>query len=188
MLLHFLKQRFWALFRDRRAYTLYQIISEQSRKPCLYQAFHIPDTPEGRFELLALHLFLVLYALKSSPDPVAKSLSQSLINLFVVDLDQSLREMYLSDKKMVKSFKSLFDGFYGRLFSYDEAMSYSQELLSERLRKNIYQGLVKEGADVLYLLVGYVYHQSEHIKQLPIQQIEFADLKDQIHGTTRIGI
>jgi cytochrome b pre-mRNA-processing protein 3 len=188
MFLRFFKQKILGFFYSPHAHELYQMISEQSRKPSLYQAFDIPDTPEGRFELLVLHLFLVLYILKHSKEVEARQLSQSLMNLFVVDLDQSLRQMYISDKKMAKSFKTLLEGFYGRLLKYDTSMAHPQELLAECLRKNIYQGLVKQGADVLYLLVSYVYHQKEHLKRQPIHQMKFAELKDKIHGTISIGI
>ncbi len=175
-------------FKTKRQATLleeklYYQISLQSRSPVLYQQFQIPDTPQGRFEMLVIHLFMVLYVLKRDHDTLSSLVSQKLVNFFVADLDQSFREIHISDKKMTKSFKYALEAFYGRLYSYDSAVSISPEQLRHSLSKNIYEGLVNEGAEVLYLLSDYIYHQIDNLKRSPIRSMRFVQIEDRIYGT-----
>jgi cytochrome b pre-mRNA-processing protein 3 len=162
----------------------YNRICQQSRKQHLYNRFQIPDSPQGRLEMLIIHLFMVLYVLKGHHKAEASAISQELVNLFVVDIDQSLREMYISDKKMQKSFKYALEGFYGRLYSYDAAVRRSREVLQEKLFNNVYQNLVKDPSEVLYLLSDYIYDQIEHLRQNPIEIMDFVEVEGPFYGTT----
>jgi cytochrome b pre-mRNA-processing protein 3 len=165
---------------------LYEKICNQSRDKELYTRFQVPDSPQGRFEMLALHLFMVLYVLKQNKEPKAALISQKLVDYFVVDMDQSFRTLHISDKKMAKSFKYALEGFYGRLYSYDQGMASSPEDLQDRLQKNIYQNLVINEAEVLYLLSDYIYHQIDRLKQTPMADMGFVQVEGHVDGTRRI--
>jgi cytochrome b pre-mRNA-processing protein 3 len=92
-----------------------------AREPTLYLRFGVPDTLEGRFESLALHLVLVLRRLRQLPAP-AQDVAQELVDAFFRQLDASLRELGVGDMGVPKRIKKLAQGFYDRAASYDAAL------------------------------------------------------------------
>ncbi len=92
----------------------------QSRTPALYAELGVPDTVEGRFEMLALHLVLLLDRMKGQEGVVAE-VRQTLFDVFVSQLDGALREMGVGDLAMSKRMRKLGALFYGRLHAYSEA-------------------------------------------------------------------
>ena len=80
---------------------LYGAIVAQARLPAFYRVFAVPDTLEGRFALLGLHLFAVLHRLRSG-GAEARDLAQSLMDRFIRDMETVLREQGVSDLKISK--------------------------------------------------------------------------------------
>ena len=80
----------------RTARSLYGSIVTQARSPGVYAQWRVPDTPEGRFEMIVLHLVLALRRLSREGEP-GRALGQALTETFVVDLDDTLREMTVGD-------------------------------------------------------------------------------------------
>ena len=70
--------------------TLYKRIATASRSPGLYAALGIPDTLEGRFEALSLHMVLALRALRELPHP-ADEVAKDLTDAFFRDMDAEER-------------------------------------------------------------------------------------------------
>jgi cytochrome b pre-mRNA-processing protein 3 len=114
----------FSLFRKDRASAtdaLYRRITVAARDPALYVRFGVPDTVEGRFESLALHLVLVLRRLRRLPPP-SEDLAQELVDAFFRQLDASLRELGVGDMGVPKRMKKLAQGFYDRAAAYDAAL------------------------------------------------------------------
>lgn len=101
--------------------TLYARVVAASRSPALYRNLGVPDTLEGRFEALTLHLVLVLRALRRLPAP-AGEVAQDLVDLTFRQLDVALREMGVGDITVPKRMKRLAEAFYGRAQAYDVAL------------------------------------------------------------------
>jgi cytochrome b pre-mRNA-processing protein 3 len=99
-------------------------IGEAAREPVLYLRLGVPDTAEGRFECLALHLVLVLRHLRRLPPP-AGDVAQDLVDAFFRQLDASLREMGVGDMGVPKRMKRLAQAFFGRAAAYDRALDSS---------------------------------------------------------------
>ena len=114
--------------RDPQAATitaLYGAIVAQARVPAFYLAFGVPDTPEGRFDLLVLHLALVCRRLgraEGAEQAAARALSQGVFDMFCRDMDHNLREMGVGDLTVPKTMRKLGEAFYGRLEVYDRAL------------------------------------------------------------------
>jgi cytochrome b pre-mRNA-processing protein 3 len=114
--------------RDPQATTitaLYGAIVAQARVPAFYLAFGVPDTPEGRFDLLVLHLALVCRRLGRADgveQATARALSQGVFDMFCRDMDDNLREMGVGDLTVPKTMRKLGEAFYGRLDVYDRAL------------------------------------------------------------------
>jgi cytochrome b pre-mRNA-processing protein 3 len=97
---------------------LYRRVVAASRSQILYARYGVPDSGEGRFEALALHVILVLRRLKALPAP-AGEVAQDLVDLTFRELDRSLRELGIGDISVPKRMKSLARAFYGRVAGYD---------------------------------------------------------------------
>ena len=130
---------------------IYGMIVTQARKPLFYRAFGVPDTVNGRFDLLLLHLWLVLRRLKSAEDGAA--LSQALFDHFCNDMDDNLREMGVGDLTVPKRMQAFGEAFYGRTAAYDLALTEDREALAQALCKNILNG---ENIEKAHLLAAYV--------------------------------
>ncbi|WP_309086106.1 ubiquinol-cytochrome C chaperone family protein [Chelativorans sp.] len=130
---------FSAQRRTRRVVVdaLYGEIVAAARRPRFYSAWQVPDTPLGRFEMLSLHLFLILHRLREEKGP-SRDLAQELTDQFFLDVDHSLRELGIGDLGVPKRMKKLARMFYGRLSSYGQAVDAGdQAALAEALRRNI---------------------------------------------------
>ncbi|NIX77625.1 ubiquinol-cytochrome C chaperone family protein [Microvirga terricola] len=120
----------FSLFRKNPRRTaiavLYTRIATASRAPALYTALGIPDTLEGRFEALSLHVILVLRALRSLPAP-AGDVASDLTDAFFQDLDAAHREMGIGDTTVPKRMKKLAGSFYGHADAYEAPLNASDE-------------------------------------------------------------
>src|SRR4051812_22915736 len=79
---------------------IYGMIVAQAREPVFYRTLGVPDTVEGRFDMVLLHLWLVLRRLRESEGGVA--LSQALFDHFCADMDANLRELGVGDLTVPK--------------------------------------------------------------------------------------
>lgn len=139
---------------------LYGAIVAQARQPAFYTDFSIPDTVEGRLEVLMLHIFLVCRRLKDEA-PEGRAVSQEVFDAFLDDMDRTLREMGIGDLSVPKKMKKIGQGFYDRTAAYDAALSEPGEALSKALARNIfarYEGMSapQEGPVATDALAAYV--------------------------------
>ncbi|HET6970122.1 MAG TPA: ubiquinol-cytochrome C chaperone family protein, partial [Phenylobacterium sp.] len=81
-----------------------------------------PDTPEGRFELFSLHVYLVLERLKGQ-GPQATDTAQALFDTYVSALDNALRELGVGDLSVGKRMRKLGEAFFGRVKSFEAAFA-----------------------------------------------------------------
>jgi len=123
--------------RDRMIRDLHVRINAAARVPALYTALGVPDTVEGRFECLSLHVILVLRRLNRLPDPAA-DVAQDLVNAVFLQLDSSLRESGIGDFGVPKRMKKLGAAFYGRAAGYDAALDAGDpDALAGALARNV---------------------------------------------------
>lgn len=121
--------------------TLYGTIVAQARMPCFYRDFAVADTVNGRFDLLVLHMDLVLHRL--TEDPALKELGQALFDRFCQDMDHNLREMGVGDLSVPKEMRRIGEAFYGRAQAYRTALlAEDNGALEKALVRNIYGGTV----------------------------------------------
>nr|USU32704.1 ubiquinol-cytochrome C chaperone [Methylobacterium sp. OTU13CASTA1] len=126
--------------RERMIRDLHARINAAARVPALYTALGVPDTVEGRFECLSLHVILVLRRLNRLPEPAA-DVAQDLINAIFLQLDSSLRESGIGDFGVPKRMKKLGAAFYGRAAGYDAALDAGDgDALAGALARNVLGG------------------------------------------------
>jgi cytochrome b pre-mRNA-processing protein 3 len=135
-------------FRRNRApaEALYGSLVDQARQPAFYATLGVPDTVDGRFEMVALHVFLVLHRLKA--EPATEDFRQALFDTMFADMDRSLREMGVSDLSVGRHVKNMAKGFYGRVAAYESGLADAQDAaLGEAIRRNVY-GTLPASPDV----------------------------------------
>jgi cytochrome b pre-mRNA-processing protein 3 len=138
----------WHRRRERHSAMLgaYRQIVERAREPELYLAWGVPDTLDGRFEVLALHVFLVLHRLKREGDATVE-FAQALFDTMFADLDGALREMGASDLGVGPRIKAMARGFYGRVAAYERGLG-DEAALALALRRNLFGTAAPDEAQV----------------------------------------
>lgn len=117
---------------------LYGAIVAYSRDPAFYTDFEVPDTIEGRFEMILVQAFLLFHRLKSEIEP-RRELGQRVFDVFCTDMDANLREMGVGDLTVPKKMKRVAEAFYGRVNAYDAALEAADDdLLAQALLRNVY--------------------------------------------------
>jgi cytochrome b pre-mRNA-processing protein 3 len=126
--------------QDDSIASLYGMIVAQGRAPAFYQHYGVPDTVNGRFEMIVLHLVLVLSRLKSEPDGPRK-LGQGVFDLFCRDMDANLREMGVGDLAVPRTMQGMGAAFYGRQAAYEAAFAAAEPgALAAALARNVFGG------------------------------------------------
>jgi cytochrome b pre-mRNA-processing protein 3 len=132
---------------------IYTGIVDASRQPEFFLSYGIPDTLDGRFEMLSLHMFLGLKRLVENGGD-DKALAQTVMELFVRDMDAALRELGVSDIKVPKRMKTLYGSFGGRIGGYTLAAADGGSAMHEALARNVFP----DGGEVAHVeaLAAYV--------------------------------
>jgi cytochrome b pre-mRNA-processing protein 3 len=140
---------------SRSIHALYGMIVAQARSPAFYADYGVPDTVEGRFDLIVLHLVLVLARLGRDHEPrlgpgrhaelargrsPERALGQGLFDAFCRDLDDNLREMGVGDLAVPREMRRFGEAFYGRQAAYREALAAADDReLEKALARNIFE-------------------------------------------------
>ncbi|MDQ8726138.1 ubiquinol-cytochrome C chaperone family protein [Bradyrhizobium sp. LHD-71] len=138
---------------------IYGMIVAQARLPAFYERIHVPDTVNGRFDMVLLHLWMVLRRLKTCAGG-AKA-SQALLDHFCSDMDANLREMGVGDLTVPKRILKFAEAFYGRANAYDAALQAGGPDLPQALGRNI---LLDSDAARAEPLAAYVRKTIRHLE------------------------
>ncbi len=150
-----------------QAYAAYASIVEHARAPDFFLRLDVPDTLDGRYEMIALHMFLVLNRLKAEHEATAE-FSQTLFDTMFADLDRGLREMGATDMGVGKRVKEMAKAFYGRIAAYEKGLDGDDQTLSEALKHNLY-GTVQPRAEAVAALAHYTRIQAQALARQPVE-------------------
>jgi len=143
--------------RRRDATHLYAAVVAQTRLPDPFRDHAVPDSFDGRFDALCLHVFLVARRLGRDGEAGAE-LARDLYDALFVDMDQTLREMGVGDLGVGRRVQQMAEALMGRAKAYGEALDADDPgALHTALRRNLY-GTVEDDppAQALAALAGYV--------------------------------
>jgi cytochrome b pre-mRNA-processing protein 3 len=121
--------------RTRATAGLHTALVARARTPQFFTDFDVADTIDGRFDLLALHAWLVLDRLQRDG---LNDLSQSLTNAIFTGFDEGLRDLGAGDMGIGRRMKKMADAFYGRLAAYQGCAD--EGALAEAVHRNLYRG------------------------------------------------
>lgn len=164
---------------DEAARALYIAIVAQARRPEFYVRAAVPDTLDGRFDLLVLHIFLVLHRLRAEGRRTS-AFAQKLFDLMFADMDQNLRELGVGDMSVGKKVKAMAKALYGRIAAYEPGLT-DAAVLADALGRNLYRGRPPE-TGVLDRVQRYVRATatdlaSQGVEALLAGQVRFAELE-----------
>ena len=170
------------LFQKRASRTLstqlaYERIVAQARRPEFYMAGGVEDSVDGRFDMLVLHVYLLVNRMNQDGEDRATEFSQGVFDLLFDDMDRSLREMGVGDLSVGKKVKKMAQVFYGRAKAYDEALKRSEEApgeLEEVIRRNIYADRSETGEAAM--LAAYVRASADHLASVDSTVLMSGDL------------
>jgi cytochrome b pre-mRNA-processing protein 3 len=157
----------------RKAREIYGAVVAQARTPVFYSALGVADTPEGRYELIALHLVLVLDRL-GRPDIADEGLRRETLETFVTDMDDAMRQMGVGDPRVPQKVKRAAAGLYDRGVSYSAALADADDApLKAALSDNVYRGKPTIGLDKL---ATYVRKAAANLTATPAATMQSAAL------------
>jgi cytochrome b pre-mRNA-processing protein 3 len=157
-----------------RADALYRRVAEAAREPRLFALHGVPDTVEGRFEALSLHVFLVLDRLDRL-GAEGRALAQEFVDRFFADLDGAVRAIGIGDLSVGKKVKAYARNFYGRVEAYRAglAVDAAPAALDEALSRNLF-GLDREAPPQLGKVAAYVLQSRQRLEAMDVAAIESA--------------
>ncbi|HXL98386.1 MAG TPA: ubiquinol-cytochrome C chaperone family protein [Rhizomicrobium sp.] len=133
----------WRKSADRRRLSdqLCAALIARSRAPVFFRDLGVPDTIDGRFDLLALHAWLVLERLEAIDQ---RDVAQAVTDALFVGFDEGLRDLGAGDMGMSRRMKKLAQAFYGRMQAYSAAADDAE--LAAAIARNVYRGADAGGA------------------------------------------
>jgi cytochrome b pre-mRNA-processing protein 3 len=155
--------------RKEQGRVLEQELAARARATLFFTTFGVPDTMDGRFDMMALHAWLALAWLKASHQDDA---AQGLTDALFIGFDEALREQGVSDAGMGRRMKALANAFYGRLQAYDAAKD--PEQLAEALARNVWRGAAVD--EKARALAAYAESARVALAKAPAGTLDFGPL------------
>ena len=132
---------------ERAGFALYTAAVSAARDPALFGEEAVPDTLEGRFDIIALYAALLVRRLHRDPDPRGPALAQAVFDAMFADMDMNLREMGVGDMSIGKRVRAMWEAFHGRALAYEAALEAEDgAALEAALARNVWSGTPPEGA------------------------------------------
>jgi cytochrome b pre-mRNA-processing protein 3 len=132
---------------ERVAFALYGEAVRAARNPFFFNDLGVPDTLDGRFDLVSLHAALLVGRIAGDADPRGKALAQAVFDAMFADMDVNLREMGVSDLAVGKRVKRMWEAFHGRARAYEGALRAGDRGgLEAALARNVWRGEPPAGA------------------------------------------
>jgi len=154
---------------QKAAELAYCRIVEQARQTGFFSDIGVPDTIDGRFELICLHAFLFLHRLKGEPPP-APQFGQRFVDAMFADFDRSLREMGTGDLSVGRQVKRMVQAFYGRIEAYEQGLSGGDAALKPALARNLF-GTVTAAEPALDAMAGFVHREARRLRDEPTARL-----------------
>jgi cytochrome b pre-mRNA-processing protein 3 len=146
---------------ERAGFSLYAAAVAAAREPWFYRVLGVPDTLDGRFDLIALHAFLLVHRLRGADEP-GPELAQAVFDAMFSDMDNNLREIGVSDLTVGRRMRAMWEAFHGRAHAYAAALAAADlTALEAALARNVWREAAPDGA--ASMLAKVVTAQAAHL-------------------------
>ncbi len=148
---------------ERAGFQLYGAAVAAARDPYLYAGIGVPDTLDGRFDLVGLHAFLLIGRLRREPEP-GPALAQAVFDAMFADMDINLRELGVGDMSIGKRVRAMWEAFHGRAAAYEAAMAEPGDAkLIEAIGRNVWRAEVPAETPAAAALARLARAQQAHL-------------------------
>ena len=158
---------------ERAGSALYREAVAVARQPWFYRELGVTDTLDGRFDLIALHAFLLIHRLQDAPDP-GPALAQGIFDAMFSDMDNNLREIGVSDLSVGRRMRAMWEAFHGRSQAYAAAIgAMDRPALEASLARNVWRGMPPDRAPAM--LAGVILDQVTCLQEQPLEAFAAGD-------------
>jgi cytochrome b pre-mRNA-processing protein 3 len=156
--------------RDDAALELYSAAVRHARLPVYYQRFGVADTPDGRYDMIMIQVFLLLHRLKDG-EQAHQDLAQAVFDVMFADMDQNLREMGAGDIGVAHRIKDMAKAFYGRIAVYDAGLAAPDtDELETALGRNLYRK-TEPNPEQVGSMARHIREQAAHLAGQPLEAL-----------------
>ncbi len=149
-----------------------QAVFEAARAPVFFTSLGVPDTFDGRFEMVALHLHLLLVRLRRDGE-AATNYSQGVFDIITGHFDEALRETGVGDMSVGKRVKAMTQALYGRLSAYNAGFNAeTADEMQGALRRNVYGTVEAPEGTWVAAMLSYQEAATAHLAALPLATIQ----------------
>lgn len=171
----FLTHLFGSNERRQRTDALLKAITAQARQPEFFEQLDVPDTLDGRFDMMALHGFLAFRALQQLGRD-GRTLAQDTTDLMFSAFDDAIRSLGVGDMGVPRRVKTMAKAYFGRSTAYEAALQAGdRKALSEAVHRNLYRGADVAAAKI-EAVAGYVMDEGQRLGTLPLERFQAGDL------------
>jgi cytochrome b pre-mRNA-processing protein 3 len=150
---------------ERAGGRLYAAAVAAARDPFWYDTLGVPDTLDGRFDLIAVHAFLVMHRVQGQP-----ALAQAVFDAMFADMDNNLREIGVGDLSVGKRVRAMWEAFHGRSKAYAAALDTGdRDALAAALARNVWRGSAPDSA--AEALADRVLRQAANLGAQPLERL-----------------
>ncbi len=158
------------MFRRRRheraGFELYGAAVAAAREPFAYQRLGVPDTLDGRFDLVGLHVCLLIRRLRHDAPP-GPALAQAVFDAMFSDMDVTLRELGVGDLSVPKRVRAMWEALNGRARAYEAALDAGDPAaLVAALGRNVWRGASPAAAPEVLAAIARA--QAAHLAAQPL--------------------
>lgn len=158
------------------AAAIYAAFASQARRPAFYLDYGVPDSVDGRFEMVALHAFLVFRRLKGQGAEINR-LVQAAYDTMFKEMDLALRELGAADLGVGRRIKHMTEALNGRIQVYEEALASQDEAaLPAALRRNLY-GTVEPDAQHVAAMADYIRRAAKELEMQDTARLAAGEIR-----------
>ncbi len=134
---------------ERVGFELYGQAVRAARHPYYYASLGVPDTLDGRFDLVGLHVCLLIRRLCALPAP-GPAVAQAVFDAMFLDMDMNLRELGVGDPTIARKVRAMWEAFHGRARAYEAPLAARDPAaLAQAIQRNVWRGAEAPGAAAL---------------------------------------
>ncbi len=156
----------------KEAAALYATIVTQARDTRFYAELGVPDTVDGRFDMVVVHAWLVFRRLRELDQ---FDFSQALFDEMFADMDENLRRIGIGDMSVGKNVRRMAEALYGRMNAYDEGVAGGDRELIEVIRRNVYGTVEEPNGAWIAAMAGYIRRQLKSTSRISSSDMKAGD-------------
>ncbi len=164
---------------------LYDLTVARAREPVFYADLGVPDTADGRFEMIGLHMHLLCRRLIAE-GKAGGGLAQALFDRMFTDIDRNLREMGVGDLAVGKRIKRMAQDYFGRAGAVETGLQEADDTLGASLRRNVYAEAAVDDA-LVTTMASYVQDAAMFLTELPFDAVTSAEAPGALFGALPHG-